>query len=278
MCYRWSFSLGTKFAVRPEHHFSPFFALCPFVHGLDHGSPLSAFSSLRAKRTAPAQPPGPARAPRAAPPRRPRRYKPRLRAADGLSRKKVCAVRWARGRAPALIPRLTSSPPPRREQSSMAALQQIAALAAPRVLEEAELAPGVSVITQAGAATLYAPLGLVAAVAGGRASRFLNRLAASVAAAHPARVVLSAALVKPGGAPARSATLFDEDGLQAVLHALDVPSLPAGARARLRAVADALPGLALAAPAAVAPAAAAPPEVEDEDMPVRSLQRTPAQH
>jgi len=104
----------------------------------------------------------------------------------------------------------------------------------------------VSVVTQAGAATLYAPLGLVAAVAGGRASQFLNRLAASVAAAHPARVVLSAELVKPGGAPARSATLFDEDGLQAVLHALDVPGLPAVARARLRAVADALPGLALA--------------------------------
>jgi hypothetical protein len=160
----------------------------------------------------------------------------------------------------------------------MAALQQLAALAAPRVLEEAELAPGVSLVTQAGAATLYAPLGLVAAVAGGRASQFLNRLAVSVAAAHPARVVLSAELVKPGGAPARSATLFDEDGLQAVLDALDVPGLTAAARARLRAVADALPGLALAASAAVALAAAAPPEVEDEDMAVRLLQCTPAQH
>jgi hypothetical protein len=31
----------------------------------------------------------------------------------------------------------------------MAALRQLAALAAPRVLEEAELAPGVSVVTQA---------------------------------------------------------------------------------------------------------------------------------
>ena len=115
-------------------------------------------------------------------------------------------------------------------------------------------------------------------MAGGKAPQFLNRLAASVAAAHPARVVLSAELVKPGGAPARSATLFDEDGLQAVLHALDVPGLPAVARARLRAVADALPGLLLASPAAAARAAVAPPEVEDEDMPVRPLQRTPVQH
>jgi hypothetical protein len=104
------------------------------------------------------------------------------------------------------------------------------------VLEEAELALGVSVVTQAGGATLSTRRwAQVAAVAGGRGSQFLNRMAASVAAAHPAHVVLSAELVKPGGAPARSATLLDEDGLQAVLHALDVPGLPAVTRARLRA-------------------------------------------